>query len=115
MDYRLPGSSVYWTLQARILEWVSMPFSKGSSRPRNQICISCICRPFLFHWYHLGSPFGVTILPQIWKRYMLTETERRKEKQMNKTTTIQNDYLNLGELIPNHFLFLISFSVYVNT
>ena len=46
---------------------------------------------------------------------MLTETERRKEKQMNKTTTIQNDYLNLGELIPNHFLFLISFSVYVNT
>ena len=31
-----PGSSVCGILQARILEWVAMPFSRGSSQPRNQ-------------------------------------------------------------------------------
>ena len=31
MDYSLPGSSVHGTLQARILEWVAIPFSRESS------------------------------------------------------------------------------------
>ena len=30
-----PGSSVYGMLQARILEWVAIPFSKGSAQPRD--------------------------------------------------------------------------------
>ena len=34
--YTLPGSSVHGILQARILEWVAIPFSRGSSRPRDQ-------------------------------------------------------------------------------
>ena len=34
-----PGSSVHGTLQARILEWVAMPSSRGSSQPRDQACI----------------------------------------------------------------------------
>ena len=34
MDCSPPGSSVCGILQARILEWVTMPFSRGSSRPR---------------------------------------------------------------------------------
>ena len=33
MDYSLPGSSVHGILQARMLEWVAIPFSRGSSRP----------------------------------------------------------------------------------
>ena len=33
MDYRPPGSSVHGILQARILEWVAMPSSRGSSQP----------------------------------------------------------------------------------
>ena len=36
MDCNLPGSSVHAILQARILEWVAMPSSKGSFRPRDQ-------------------------------------------------------------------------------
>ena len=36
----LQGSSVPWILQARILEWVAIPFFRGSSRPRDQIHIS---------------------------------------------------------------------------
>ena len=35
MDYNLPGSSVHGILQARILEWIAMPSSRGSSQPRN--------------------------------------------------------------------------------
>ena len=38
-------------LQARILEWVAMPHSRGSSRPRDQThasCVSCIGRWVLF-------------------------------------------------------------------
>ena len=35
MDYSLPGSSVHGILQARVLEWVAMPSSRGSSWPRD--------------------------------------------------------------------------------
>ena len=41
IDCRPPGSSVHGILQARIPEWVSMPFSRGSSWPRDQTFISC--------------------------------------------------------------------------
>ena len=37
-----PGSSVHGTLQARILEWVAISFSRGSSRPRDQTQVSRI-------------------------------------------------------------------------
>ena len=35
MDYSPPGSSIYGILQARILEWVAMSSSRGSSPPRD--------------------------------------------------------------------------------
>ena len=41
-DCSPPGSFVYETLQARILEWVAMTYSRGSSQPRDKICISCV-------------------------------------------------------------------------
>ena len=37
-----PGSSAHGILQARILEWVAMPSSRGSSRPRDRTWVSCI-------------------------------------------------------------------------
>ena len=52
MDYSPPGSSVHRILQARILEWVVMPSSRGSSRPRDRTSISyisCIGRQVLYH------------------------------------------------------------------
>ena len=42
MDCSPPGSSVHGILQARILEWVSMPSSRGSSQPADQIWVSCL-------------------------------------------------------------------------
>ena len=59
MDCSLPGSSVHGILQARILEWVTMPSSRGSSLPSNGTgvsYVSCIVRQALNHWHHLGSP-----------------------------------------------------------
>ena len=40
MDCSPPGSSVHGVLQAKILEWIAMPFSRGSSQPRDQTHVS---------------------------------------------------------------------------
>ena len=42
VDCSPPGSSVHGILQARILEWVAISFSRGSSQPRDQTRVSCI-------------------------------------------------------------------------
>ena len=52
VDCSLPVSSVHGILQAKILEWVAIPFFRGSSQPRDQICvsyISCIGRWVRYH------------------------------------------------------------------
>ena len=36
-------------LQARVLEWVAMPSSRGSSQPRDRTCVSCMGRRILYH------------------------------------------------------------------
>ena len=53
MDCSPPGSSVHGLSQARILGWVAISFSRGSSQPRDWTCISCITctgRQILYHW-----------------------------------------------------------------
>ena len=50
LHYSPPGSSVHGILQARILEWVAIPFSRGSSRPKDQTQVSCIAGRFLTIW-----------------------------------------------------------------
>ena len=45
-----PGSSIYGILQARILEWVAIPFSRGSSRPRDWTQVSRIAGRLLTIW-----------------------------------------------------------------
>ena len=52
MDHRSPGSSFQGIFQARTLEWVAISSSRGSSRPRDWTCISCIpCigRQIIYH------------------------------------------------------------------
>ena len=48
MDCSLPRFSIHGILQARMLEWVAMPSSRGSSQPRNQTQVSCIGRLVLY-------------------------------------------------------------------
>ena len=52
MDSSWPGSLVHGILQARILEWVTMPSSRGYYGLRDQtcvFCISCMGRGILYH------------------------------------------------------------------
>ena len=50
MDCSPPGSSVHGILQARILEWVAIPFSKVTSWPRDQTQVSGITGRFFTVW-----------------------------------------------------------------
>ena len=50
MDCSPPGSSIYGILQARILEWVAIPFSRGSSWTRDQTWVSCTAGRFFTIW-----------------------------------------------------------------
>ena len=42
VDYSMPGCSVHGILQARILEWVAISFSRVSSQPRDWTCVSYV-------------------------------------------------------------------------
>ena len=53
MDCSPPGSSVHGILQARILEWVAIPFW-GSSQPRDRAWVSCIAGRFFTIWATRG-------------------------------------------------------------
>ena len=50
MDCTPPGSSVHGILQARILEWIAIPFFRGFSWPRNQTQVSCLAGRFFTIW-----------------------------------------------------------------
>ena len=59
MDYSPPGSSIHWISQARVLEWVTISFSRASSRPRDLdshlLCL-LMGRQLVYHLHHLGNP-----------------------------------------------------------
>ena len=66
MDYNLPGSSVHGILQARILEWRAIPFSKGSSWPRNRTRVSCIAGTFFTIWAIREAPWWEVGIITVW-------------------------------------------------
>ena len=65
----LPGSSVHGIFQARILEWVVISFSRRSSWPRDQTCVSCI-----------AGRFFITEPPRISPKVEETKRQERKRK-----------------------------------
>ena len=75
MDCSPPGSSVHGILEARILEWVAISFSRGSSWPRDWTLVSCIAGGFFTVWITrdtltewLKSPEKAKVkLPSHWK------------------------------------------------
>ena len=60
MDCSPLGSSAHGILQARTLEWVAMPFFRGSSWPRDWTCVACVGRWILNHWTTTAVPNGPT-------------------------------------------------------
>ena len=61
MDCSLPVSSVHGILQARILEWVAISFSRGSSSHRDWTHFSCIGRQILYLLSHLENSHTTTL------------------------------------------------------
>ena len=62
MDCSPPSSSVHEILQARILEWVAMPSSRGSSQSRDRTQVPCINRQILYLLSHQGSRIRWSVL-----------------------------------------------------
>ena len=50
MDCSLLGSSVHGIFQARVLKWVTISFSRGSSQPRDQTWVSCVAGSCFTSW-----------------------------------------------------------------
>ena len=65
MDCGLPGFSVHGIFQARVLEWVTISFSRESSRPRDRTQVSPIDRQTLYCLSHQGSPTQRRVKTQV--------------------------------------------------
>ena len=63
MDYSPPGSSIHGIFQAKILGWVAIPFSRGSSRPRGRTWVSHITGRFFTIWTNREATHTVPNLP----------------------------------------------------
>ena len=63
MDCGLPGSSVQGISQARMLEWVAISFSRGSSQSRDWIHVACLAGKF-FTIEPPGKPKSKILLPK---------------------------------------------------
>ena len=66
MDCSLPGSSVHGILQARTLEWVAIPVSRGSSQPRDQTWVSYTEDRFFTVWATRRAQFSPLSFSQHW-------------------------------------------------
>ena len=78
MDSNPPDSSVHGISQARILEWVAISFSRGSSRPRDWTHVSCIDKQVLYHLSHKQSP--IWVYPKSNERVLKRKKSRERKK-----------------------------------
>ena len=66
MDCSLPGFAVHGILQARILEWVAILFSRWSSRPRDRTWVSCIAGRFFTVWGTREAQMLLSRFSHVW-------------------------------------------------
>ena len=66
-DCSLPGSSVHGIFLTRVLEWVAISFSGGSTLPRERIKVSCIGKMILYLWAAREAPY----IYYIYQYYMI--------------------------------------------
>ena len=86
--WRMPGSSVHVILQVRILEWVAIPFSRGSAWPKDRTQVSCIGGRFFTIW-------------------AAREAQLKPEHAGGEKKELQLKYLTEEEMETNHFKKLI--------
>ena len=91
MDCSPSDSSVHGILQARKLEWVAMPFFRGSSRSRDWPQVSCIAGRFFFFFLPFETPGKPNLTNEGDKNprpYF-----RRLEQGLNLLSTMETDKL----------------------
>ena len=76
MDYSLAGFSVHGIFQARILEWVAIPFFRGSSWPRDWTQVSWIAGRFFVCLYSKGKTDTYDFLSLAWRIPWMEEPGR---------------------------------------
>ena len=83
MDCSPPGSSVRGILQARILEWVAISFSRGSSRPRDWAQVSCIAGRRFNLWATREAEHQRTVAFELWcwRRLLRVPCTARRSNQ----------------------------------
>ena len=107
-------STVHGILQARILEWVTFPFSRGSSQPRDRTQVSHIAGGFFSSWA-TGKPKQNYCSKRVYDLDMGLETTHisRKTKYNNPIMYFLQCYLNMWEKknswISSYILEVVSF------
>ena len=81
MDCSPPGSSVHGILQARVLEWVAISFSRGSSQPRDRTQVSCTVDRCFTVWATVGR-----YLICYWRRMEKWLQKEWRDRTKAKTT-----------------------------
>ena len=96
MDCSMPGASVHGIIQARILEWVAMPFFRRSSQPRDWTQVSCIVGGFFTVWATKEARLAAKYLLfniSFMKYNCLTYVSQRWHKTFNGTFPSNFSYL----------------------
>ena len=99
MDCSSLGSSVHGILQARTLEWVAMPSSRGSSQPRNLTFVCCIS--FIGRWILTtvppGKPLCIYYIPSNPPLVLIPF----------HPNSMEHLYLNCFYFLPTYFLLIL--------
>ena len=100
MDCGPPGSSVQGILQARVLEWTAIPFSRGSFQPRDHAQVSCTVDRFFTVWAAgdaQGEQYGTA--GRFFTIWATRDTQREQYGSSLKTTiTIWSSSLTPGHV-----------------
>ena len=89
MDCSLPGSSVHGILQARIVEWVAMPFSRVSSWPRDWTCIA--------YRFNLADRFFTTSI--MWEALMSWQQTKKSHFEVLSPFILSNNEPFLDQIV----------------
>ena len=105
MDCSLPGSSVHGIFQARILEWVTILFSRESSWPRDKTQVSRIAGRFFTIWDTREAPFS-------WKNNSKTKNKHSKTCFGWLWISVRSPHRKVG--LRKHIFQLIHSAIYIH-
>ena len=101
VDCSPPGSSVRGIFQARVLEWVALPFCSGSSQPRDQTQVSCIAGRFFTIWATGEIPLDlIGIIRCYTQGHSQLKSENTNQRPFHETHIVSSLlYVNLSVTI----------------